>query len=208
MLSHVLGNNPRVGYAHQSDLIGPDYTILTLIDDMQTQYDGWFNTTGAGATPLTQMTDTSEAQVLAEQGAWASTVSGTNYSASETNGVVTVANTGPKVKIPVTVPTGTTVNGGPPLQSYGGTLSDWMDLGTGQTEILTEASVAPAITSAASPSTVVSVLTVTTNQPTLAGGLRVDQQRQRQQRRLSMRQLASGPITIREEWEAPDATNS
>ena len=23
MLSHVLANNPRVGYAHQTDLIGP-----------------------------------------------------------------------------------------------------------------------------------------------------------------------------------------
>ncbi len=23
MLTHVLGNNPRVGYAHQTDLIGP-----------------------------------------------------------------------------------------------------------------------------------------------------------------------------------------
>ena len=42
MLSHVLANNPRVGYAHQTDLIGPastGYTILSLINSMLSQYD-------------------------------------------------------------------------------------------------------------------------------------------------------------------------
>ncbi len=43
MLSHVLANNPRVGYAHQSNLIGSanpshGYTILALISAMLTQY--------------------------------------------------------------------------------------------------------------------------------------------------------------------------
>ena len=75
MLSHVLGNNPRVGYAHQTNLIGPatqsgqdyGYTILDLISDMLSQYNSWYTTTA----PLDQMTDVTEAQVLAEQGAWA-----------------------------------------------------------------------------------------------------------------------------------------
>ena len=47
MLSHVLANNPRVGYAHQTDLIGPastGYTILSLINSMLSQYDSWTNT--------------------------------------------------------------------------------------------------------------------------------------------------------------------
>ncbi len=79
MLSHVLANNPRVGYAHQTDLIGPatqtvggttsdyGYTLLSLINDMLSQYQTWTST----AAPLVQMTDTTEAQVLAEQSAWA-----------------------------------------------------------------------------------------------------------------------------------------
>ena len=52
MLSHVLANNPRVGYAHQSNLIGPatqngqdyGYTLLTLINNMLSQYNTWYNT--------------------------------------------------------------------------------------------------------------------------------------------------------------------
>src|SRR5664280_2742748 len=61
MLSHVLANNPRVGYAHQTNLIGPatangadsGYTLLTLLNNMLSQYDAWTST----AAPLVQMTD-------------------------------------------------------------------------------------------------------------------------------------------------------
>ena len=146
MLSHVLDNNPRVGYAHQTNLIGPatqtvngvtsdyGYTILTLINDMLSQYDSWYNTNS----PLAQMTDVSEAQVLAEQSAWATAESGGNYTASETNGVVTVTNNGTAVDVPITVPSGTTVAGAAFGQAYGGDLSDWVNLGTAATETLTE----------------------------------------------------------------------
>ena len=128
MLGHVLDNIPRVGYAHQSNLIGPatqngadyGYTILDLISNMQSQYNAWYNTTGAGATPLAQLTDTSEAQALAEQGAWATAESGGNYTASMTNGTVTVTNNGSAVSVPITVPAGTTVNGTAFGTAYGG----------------------------------------------------------------------------------------
>ena len=140
MLGHVLDNVPRVGYAHQSDLIGPatqngadyGYTILDLISNMQSQYDSWYNTTGAGATPLAQLTDTSEAQALAEQGAWATAETGGNYTASMTNGTVTVTNNGSAVSVPITVPAGTTVNGTAFGTAYGGGLSDWVNLATGR----------------------------------------------------------------------------
>ena len=146
MLGHVLDNNPLVGYAHQSDLIGPatengvdyGYTILDLISNMQDQYDSWYNTTGAGASPLSQMTDTTEAQVLAEQGGWATAESGGNYTASITNGTVTVTNNGAAVSVPITAPAGTTVNGAAFGQAYGGQLSDWVNLATGATETLAE----------------------------------------------------------------------
>ena len=158
MLSHVLNNDPRVGYAHQSDLIGPatdsngqdyGYTILSLINDMLSQYDSWY----ASTAPLDQMTDVTEAQVLAEQGAWATAESGTGVTASETNGVVTVANSGSAVNVPVTVPAATTVNGAAFGQSYGGTLSDWVNVGA--TPVVLTENVAPAITSAASATAIV-----------------------------------------------------
>ena len=169
MLSHVLSNDPRVGYAHQSDLIGPatdssgadyGYTILRLIDNMQSQYNTWYTSTA----PISQMTDVTDAQVLAQQAAWAKADTAGQVSATETNGVVTVKNNGSGVNVPVTVPPGTTVNGAAFGQAYGGSLSDWVNLGTGATETLTE-NVAPAITSAASASSIVGApfsFTVTT----------------------------------------------
>ena len=68
--------------------------------------------------------------------------------------MVTVTNNGSGVNVPVTVPAATTVNGAAFGQAYGGELSDWVNLGTGATETLTE-NVAPAITSAASASSIV-----------------------------------------------------
>jgi hypothetical protein len=158
MLSHVLANNPRVGYAHQSDLIGPatqngqdyGYTILDLINDMLGQYNTWY----ASTAPLDQMTDVTEAQTLAEQSAWGTAETGGNYTASETNGTVTVTNNGAAVNVPITVPPGTTVNGSPFGQAYGGDLSDWVNLGNGATETLNE-NVAPAITSSDSATAIV-----------------------------------------------------
>ena len=158
MLSHVLSNDPRVGYAHQTDLIGPvtdasgqdeGYTILRLIDNMLGQYDAWY----AGTAPVTQMTDAAEAQVLAKQAAWATASTAGKVSASETNGVVTVTDNGSGVNVPVTVPAATTVNGAAFGQAYGGELSDWVSLGTGATATLTE-NVAPVIASAASASSI------------------------------------------------------
>ena len=174
MLSHVLANNPRVGYAHQSNLIGPatqngqdyGYTLLTLINNMLCQYNTWYTTNS----PLDQMTDLTSAQTLAEQGAWATASKGGQVSATVQNGVVTVTNGGSEVKVPVTVPAGTTVNGGAAFgQSYGGDRSDWVDLGNGATETLNE-NVGPAITSAASASSIVgtafSFTVTTTGAPT------------------------------------------
>jgi hypothetical protein len=158
MLSHVLANNPRVGYAHQSDLIGPatqngqdyGYTILALIDSMLSDYNAWFTT----AAPLDQMTDVSEAQVLAEQGAWAAASASGQVTATESGGTVTITNNGSDVKVPVTMPPGTTGGGSAFGQPYGGDLSAWDDLGNGATQTLTE-NEAPVITSASAATSIV-----------------------------------------------------
>jgi hypothetical protein len=158
MLSHVLANNPRVGYAHQSDLIGPatqngqdyGYTILALIDSMLSQYKAWFTT----AAPLDQMTDVSDAQVLAEQGAWAAAAASGQVTATESGGTVTITNNGSDVKVPVTMPPGTTSGGSAFGQPYGGDLSAWDDLGNGATQTLT-GNQAPVITSASAATSIV-----------------------------------------------------
>ncbi len=72
MLSHILNNDPRVGYAHQTNLIGPatqngadyGYTLLNLLNDMLSQYQSWYNTNA----PLDQMTDAAERRTLASSG--------------------------------------------------------------------------------------------------------------------------------------------
>jgi hypothetical protein len=131
MLSHVLNNDPRVGYAHQTNLIGDGtgdpgsstqlgYTILALINDMLSQYQSWTSM------PLVQMTDTTEAQVLGEQAAWATALGTGKVTASEQNGVISVSNTtGATVNAAITAPSGTTINGAAFGQSYGGAQSAW-----------------------------------------------------------------------------------
>ena len=130
---------------------------------MQNLYQAW------STAPFIPMTDVAEALTLQKQSAWATAEQGGNYTASETNGVVSVTNNGTEVNIPVTVPPGTTVNGGAFGQSYGGDLSDWVNLGTGATETLNE-NVAPTITSAASATSIVgapfSFTVTTTGAPT------------------------------------------
>ena len=146
-----------ISYAHQSDLIGPatdpdgdgsdyGYTILDLISNMLSQYNTWYN---ASSTPFDQVTDTTQPRSWTSRTPGLRPRSGGNYTASETNGTVTVTNNGAEVQVPVTVPAGTTVNGSAFGTAYGGQLSDWVDLGTGATETLTE-NVPAAFTSVAS----------------------------------------------------------
>ena len=102
------------------------YTILDLIDSMLSQYNSWYTA------PIVQMTDVSEASTLAEQAAWATAVGNNSVSATDTNGMVTVTNNGTStVNVPVTAPTGTTVNGTAFGEPYGGALSGWTSLASG-----------------------------------------------------------------------------
>jgi hypothetical protein len=171
MLSHVLANDPRVGYAHQTNLIGASnpsngYVLLTLLSNMLAQYNAWTTT------PLQQVTDATDAQTLALQSAWAKVLAPTQPSvtATEQNGVVTVTNTGASaLNVPITVPLGTTVSGTPFGQSYGGESSAWTNLAAAGT-ITLAGSVAPTILSANFASSIVgapfSDTVTTTGSPT------------------------------------------
>jgi len=168
MLSHVLANNPRVGYAHQPNLIGGSnsadgYTLLTLLSNMLDQYNGWYTE------PVTQLTDASSAKILAQQTAWANAQAGGKVTASVKNGVVTVTNTGAQVDVPVTVPNGTTVGGAAAFgDSYAGTRSAWTPVGS--TPLTLNQNVAPTILSANSAASIVgaafSTTITTTGAPT------------------------------------------
>jgi len=169
MLGHVLANNPRVGYAHQSDLIGPaqvngtdyGYTLLGLINSMLAQYNTWYTV------PLAQITEASSSVALKRQADWAAADAAGAVSASVRGGVVTLTNSGATipVTVPVTVPPGTTVNGGAAFgQPYGATLSDWTTVSPGASQTLTE-HVAPTIISGATATSIVGAafhFTVTT----------------------------------------------
>jgi hypothetical protein len=178
MLQNTLSNNPEVSYVHQTNLMGaPPYssilppasyvpaataqsgtdgdgTLYEVLNPLITEYDTYFNTT---STPYVQLTLGGIGDVLADQTAWSGVLAETapSVTATETNGVVTIANTGTgSVNVPVTVPPGTAVSGTATLQSYGGELSNWVSVAGGASETLTE-NVGAAISSPASATSVV-----------------------------------------------------
>jgi len=195
MFTYMLSNDPRPSYVHQTNLMGAppgcatptvcnaappatapgtagttgDGLLYSVLNPLLAQYNADFDAT---TTPYEQLTEGAIATVLAEQAAWqpiaaaaATDETGGQVTASVTNGTVTVANSGAEVKVPVTVPPGTAVNGAGSFgESYGGDLSDWVDLGNGASTVLNE-NVAPAITSASSATSIVGApfsFTVTT----------------------------------------------
>jgi hypothetical protein len=192
MFQFTLENNPEPSYVHQTNLMGSppgcgdaseacdaappsaapgtadttgDGLLYSVLNPLLAEYNADFSP----ATPYVQLTEGAIGTVLAEQAAWGDGVSG--VTATEQNGTVTVTNSGSGINVPVTVPAGTTVNGAAFGQAYGGTLSDWVNLGTGSTETLNE-NVAPAITSGTSATSIVgtpfSFTVETTGAPTAA----------------------------------------
>ncbi len=122
-LRFILSNDPRPFYAHTSNLTGPDYLGLTLMSEILNTYQASFSTNA----PLVNLSLTQASQALQRQQDW--TTSGMPVGSAVTgrisNGVVTLSNpTG--VEAPLTVPTGTLVNGARFGASYGGELSGWV----------------------------------------------------------------------------------
>jgi hypothetical protein len=163
MMSHILNNDPRVGYAHQTDLIGGTdptngYVLLTTLDSMLSQYQSYEN----ASAPLDQTTDTTEAQILAQQSAWSAAQTAGTVKATEQNGTVTITNTGTSaVSVPATAPSGTTVGTAAYGQAYGGELSTWTSIPAGGSLVLSE-HVAPTIISANTASSIVGAPFTTT----------------------------------------------
>jgi len=151
-----------------------DGLLYSVLDPLLADYESYFadNTTNSGTTPYLQLTEGQIGSVLADQSAWSTAAAGSQVTATESNGLVTVTNSGSALEVPVTVPNGTTnstalseLGGG--LQ-YGGDLSGWTDLASGSSVSFGE-SVAPIITGAASATSNVgapfSFLVTTTGEP-------------------------------------------
>ena len=155
-LRHLLGNDPRVGYAHQTNLIGPDtqtvggvtsdygYTLLHFLDQVKSQYDSLFTV------PMTPVTDSSEARTLHLQSAWAAALATGDVSATDNgSGTITVTNsTAGTVEVPVSAPVGSTTGGNPFGTHVGLTDSDWVTLSAGATATIDYSATDPAVTSA------------------------------------------------------------
>ena len=167
MMQNMLGNDPRPSYVHQTNIMGQppagpatsgtppttadttgDGLLYSVLNPLLAEYDSYFST----LTPYEQPTLGAIGDVLGEQTAWSAAESAGTVTASETDGAVTVANTGSgAVAVPITAPTGTTVNGAAFGQAYGGTLSAWTSVpGSGSTTL--QQYTAPLITSAATAS--------------------------------------------------------
>ncbi len=182
MFQNMLANDPAVSYVHQTNTMGmPPYTtvwppanyvpvapsaatsttpaltaqgtdgdgtLFEVLNPLIAEYDAYFNTN----TPYVQLSLGGIGNVFADQTAWSNALTAGTVTASETNGAVTIDNTGATLNVPVTVPPGTTLPAGAALGSYGGDLSDYMSV-TG-TQTLTE-NLAPTITSGNSATSIV-----------------------------------------------------
>jgi hypothetical protein len=157
-LTFILANDPRPFYAHVSNLTGPDYLGLQLIDKILSIY----RTSFAASAPLVNLSMTQASQVLTRQQDWAA--AGMSAAPTATGyvqgGVVTISNPGAALT-PVTVPMGTTQNGTGFGEAYAGELSGWVP---GSTTL----ALPPTFTSSATASFTQGVagsFTVTTSSP-------------------------------------------
>jgi hypothetical protein len=137
MFRHVVGNDPRPHYIHQSNLA--DYTpglpetdpgqggiAYPVFGGLLARYEAAFD---RASEPLVQLTHSQIGQTLAQQDAWAATRAAGTVTASLVDGKVHVKNTG---AAPVDVPlTGTTAGA-----LYGGQKSGWITLAPGAEQVL------------------------------------------------------------------------
>ncbi len=130
MFTHMMGNDPRPHYFHQTNMMGPSTTVASTgaspttsssvgdglyyetMNPLLAQYNGYF----ASNAPIEQLTMAQIGTLLTEQSGWA-TANQSQISGYIEGNVVTVNNTGAATEIPLT---GTTI--GTP---YAGTQSGW-----------------------------------------------------------------------------------
>jgi hypothetical protein len=137
MFRHLMGNDPRPHFMHQSNLA--DYNpalpetsadqggiLYPVVDGLLARYDAAIDRTKA---PLIQLTSTQIAATLSQQSAWAANLAAGKVTAWLQDGRLHVKNAG---TTPVDVPlTGTTVG-----DLYAGQRSGWQTLAAGAEQVL------------------------------------------------------------------------
>lgn len=120
VLSHILSNDPRPHYVHQSNFT-EERIIVPVIDQVLAMY----NATFAENTPIVNLAMKDLSTELTRATAWRTRAAGTTVSGYVQDGKVTV--TAPaNVQVPITAPAGTTVTGGGAYGvQYAGEHSAW-----------------------------------------------------------------------------------
>ncbi|HEY7135452.1 MAG TPA: hypothetical protein VIB48_10315 [Acidimicrobiia bacterium] len=138
---HIITNDPRNHYIHQPNLTG-DRILYPVLDSILGKYRGTF----AANTPIVQPSFTDLTNVMINQKAWKNS-GASAVTAYLLNGQVTIqSGDSASHAVPVTVPTGTTVNGAAFGDSYQGERSAWISVGTTPTVLTVPGTVAPTVT--------------------------------------------------------------
>jgi hypothetical protein len=120
-LRHLLGNDPRPHYVHQSNL-AEERILLPLMNSILGRYRSMFNATA----PTVHATETQAANVLTQQATWSA---GQGQVEAYTLGNEVYVNKGTYTgAVPITAPNGTRVGsptGAPFGEAYAGDLSAW-----------------------------------------------------------------------------------
>jgi hypothetical protein len=116
MFRHLMGNDPRPHYAHQSNL-AEDGVLYSLMDEVLRRYRTYFGP------PLVQLTHKRIGQELQRQAKWRQDVAAGRVTAYLKDGQVTVTTTA-TIEVPVT--------GTPDGEPYGGRRSGWFTVSPGQ----------------------------------------------------------------------------
>ena len=122
-LGHLLGNDPRPHYAHQSNLAA-DGILYPVLDRVIATYRGDF----AATAPLVNPTMRESGEELVRQSAWSSRTS--SIAATISGTTVSVRNSSlSTVTVPLTLPAGARAGASAFGSSYGGEQSSWINLG-------------------------------------------------------------------------------
>jgi hypothetical protein len=135
MFGHVMGNDPRPHYFHQTNIAG-EGILYNVLNTLLAEYHQYFNSSA----PIIQLTESQSGALLLEQQAWSNALAAGNLSGYMQGNQVTITNTtGAAISAPLT---GTSVG-----TLYGGIKSGWTGVPAGSTSYTTTApSSAPTVT--------------------------------------------------------------
>ncbi|HXW33222.1 MAG TPA: putative Ig domain-containing protein [Acidimicrobiales bacterium] len=166
MFTNMLSNDPAPTYVHQTNIMGepppgpptsgtppntPDTTgdglLYSVLNPLLDQYHQYFSS----LEPYVQLTFGQIGTVASEQSAWSNALAQGTVDASEQNGAVTITNSGGSaIKVPVSMPVGSSENNVSIGGQYGATSSGWVTVQPGASVTVDTVGSAPAFTSGTS----------------------------------------------------------